>query len=55
MIKNIVHRVRGALYFPLEILAKMGANAGTLKAVAALTVWVDKPLRRVIIRGSYEV
>lgn len=55
MIKNIVQRVRGALYFPLEILAKGGANAGTLKAVAALTLWVDKPFRRFIVRGSYEV
>lgn len=55
MIKNIVQRVRAALYFPLEILAKVGANAGTLQAVAAVTLWVDKPLRRFIVRGSYEV
>jgi len=53
--KNTVQRVRGALYFPLEILAKVGAGAGTLKAVAAFTIWIDTPLRRFIVRGPYEV
>lgn len=53
--KNIVRAFRSVLYFPLEILPRLGVSVYALKPLIALIVAIDKPLRNYLLGGQREV
>jgi hypothetical protein len=48
----MIRAVRSWLYSPLSALVDLGAGPSTIRAAASVIVWVDTPLRRLLLRGS---